>query len=170
MVACQCHSLSRLICLYCALPSVLWCCWLDDTKGIQHVKYWVVGCWCGYLSGARCTADLHMAQPMPLPLTVSCFSKIHIGFTFLVPAHPVGPRERADERGVLFILCIVCLMCWLTNHLSHRHPTTRSFTQMHTRVEHRYSMIWCFNVHWKADTSRLYLPHGTENQTVKKKN
>ena len=34
--------------------------------------------------------DLHMptAQLMPLPLTVSCFSKIQIGFTFLVPAHP----------------------------------------------------------------------------------
>jgi len=29
-------------------------------------------------------ADLHMAQPMPLPLSVSCFSKIQIGFTFLV--------------------------------------------------------------------------------------
>ena len=27
-------------------------------------------------------ADLHMAQLMPLPLTVSCFSKIQIGFTF----------------------------------------------------------------------------------------
>ena len=32
-------------------------------------------------------ADLHMAQLMPLPITVSCFSKIQIGFTFLVPAH-----------------------------------------------------------------------------------
>jgi len=31
-------------------------------------------------------ADLHMDQLMPLPLTVSCFSKIQIGFTFLVPA------------------------------------------------------------------------------------
>jgi len=36
-------------------------------------------------------ADLHMAQLTPLPLTVSCFSKIQIGFTFLVPAHPVVP-------------------------------------------------------------------------------
>ena len=36
-------------------------------------------------------ADLHMAQLMQLPLTVSCFSKIHIGFTFLVPAHPGSP-------------------------------------------------------------------------------
>jgi len=32
-------------------------------------------------------ADLHMARLMPLPLTVSCFSKIQISFTFLVPAH-----------------------------------------------------------------------------------
>ena len=32
-------------------------------------------------------ADLHMAQLMPLPLAVSCFSKIQTGFTFLVPAH-----------------------------------------------------------------------------------
>ena len=32
-------------------------------------------------------ADLHTAQLMPLPLTVSCFSKIQIGFTFLVTAH-----------------------------------------------------------------------------------
>ena len=33
-------------------------------------------------------ADLHIAQLVPLPLTVSCFSKILIGFTFLVPANP----------------------------------------------------------------------------------
>ena len=35
--------------------------------------------------------DLHMARLMPLPLTVSCFSKIQIGFTFLVLAHPGSP-------------------------------------------------------------------------------
>ena len=39
--------------------------------------------------------DLHMAQLMPLPLTVSCFSKIHTGSTFLVPAHPGNPGQRA---------------------------------------------------------------------------
>ena len=44
-------------------------------------------------------ADLHMAQLMPLPLTVSCFSKIQIGFTFLVPAHPGGPGKRAVKRS-----------------------------------------------------------------------
>ena len=40
-------------------------------------------------------ADLHMAQLMPLPLTVSCFSKIQISFTFLVLAHPDSPGKRA---------------------------------------------------------------------------
>jgi len=35
--------------------------------------------------------DLHMAQQMPLLLTVSCFSKVQIGFTFLVPAQEKGP-------------------------------------------------------------------------------
>ena len=40
-------------------------------------------------------ADLHMVQLMPLPLTVSCFSKIQIDFTFLVPAHPGSPEKRA---------------------------------------------------------------------------
>jgi len=40
-------------------------------------------------------ADLHMAQLMPLPLTVSCFSKILISYTFLVPAHPGSPGKRA---------------------------------------------------------------------------
>ena len=41
-------------------------------------------------------ADLHMAQLMPLPLTVSCFSKIQIGFTFLAPSHPssLGKKGR----------------------------------------------------------------------------
>ena len=36
-----------------------------------------------------------MAQLMPLPFTVSCFSKIQIGLTFLVPAHLGSPRKRA---------------------------------------------------------------------------
>ena len=43
-------------------------------------------------------ADLHTAQPMPLPLTVSCFSKIQIRFTFLVLAHPGSLGQRAVKR------------------------------------------------------------------------
>jgi len=37
-----------------SMPSVLWRCWLRGRKGIRPVKNWAVGCWCGYLSGARC--------------------------------------------------------------------------------------------------------------------
>ena len=47
-------------------------------------------------------ADLHTAQLMPLPFTVSCFSKIQIGFTFLVPADLDGPGKRASKR-----VCVV---------------------------------------------------------------
>ena len=43
-------------------------------------------------------ADLHMVQLMPLPFTVSCFSEIQIGFTFLVPAHPGSHGKRAVKR------------------------------------------------------------------------
>ena len=43
-------------------------------------------------------ADLHMAQLMPLPLTVSCSNKIQIGFTFLVPADLGTPGKRAVKR------------------------------------------------------------------------
>jgi len=38
-------------------------------------------------------ANLHMAQLMPLPLTVSCFSKIQTGFIFLVSAYPGSPGK-----------------------------------------------------------------------------
>ena len=47
-------------------------------------------------------ADLHMAQLMPLPLTVSCFSKIQIGFIFLVPAQPGSPGQRAVKRVCVY--------------------------------------------------------------------
>jgi len=36
------------------MSSVLWHCWLSSRKGIWPLKNWVIWCWCGYLSGARC--------------------------------------------------------------------------------------------------------------------
>jgi len=43
-------------------------------------------------------ADLHMAQVMPLPLTVACFTKIQIGVIFLVLAHSGSPGKRVVKR------------------------------------------------------------------------
>ena len=51
-------------------------------------------------------ADLHMAQLMPLPLTVTCFTKIQIGFTFLVPADLGSLGERAIKR-----VCVCVRVC-----------------------------------------------------------
>ena len=45
-----------------------------------------------------------MAQLMPLPLTVSCSSKIQTGFTFLLPAHPGGPGQGAVKRVCVCVL------------------------------------------------------------------
>ena len=50
--------------------------------------------------------EVHMAQLMPLPLTVSCFSKIQIGFTFVVQAHPGSPGQRTIKR-----VCMCGYMC-----------------------------------------------------------
>jgi len=66
------------------------------TSGLQKTERWgagVVRPICLELG-----ADLHIAQLMPLPLTVSCFSKIQIGFAFLVPAHPGSLGKRAVKR------------------------------------------------------------------------
>ena len=59
-------------------------------------------------------ADLHTAQLMPLPLTVSCFSKIQIGFTFLVPAHPGSPGQRT----VIWVRVSLCFAHEMNNFYS----------------------------------------------------
>jgi len=61
-------------------------------------------------------ADLHMAQLMPLPLTVSCFSKIQIVFTFLVRAHPGSPGQRAVKR-VCVCVCLVSGIWFINNQM-----------------------------------------------------
>ena len=70
----NCLSLTR-------LPSVLWHCWLGGRKGIRPVKKLSAGVLAVVICLER-GAHLHMAQLMPLPLTVSCSSKIQIGLPF----------------------------------------------------------------------------------------
>ena len=109
------------------MPAVLWHCWLGGRKGIRPVKNWAKRWGAGMVICLQRGADLHMAQLMPLPLTVSSFSKIHIGFTFLVPAHPGSPDKRPLNRcvrvcdlsdtvtkiTVSVILSIICMCCTL---------------------------------------------------------
>jgi len=59
-------------------------------------------------------AYLHMAHLMPLPLTVSCFfSKIQIGFTVPVAAHPGSPV--VPEKGPLNARAHGCV-CTIGRH------------------------------------------------------
>ena len=61
-------------------------------------------------------ADLHMAQLMPLPLTVSCFSKIQIGFSFMVPVH-LGSPGKGPLNGFLLACSVkVCIMHFTVSH------------------------------------------------------
>ena len=83
------------------MSSVLWRCWLGDRKGIRPVKTESWGT--GVVICLERGADLHTVQLMPLPLTVSCFSKIQIGFTFLVPAYPGSPGQRAVKWGCVCV-------------------------------------------------------------------
>jgi len=64
-------------------------------EGHPACKKW---CGAGVVVCLEQGADLHMAQLMPLLLTISCFTKIQIGFTFLVPAHLGSPGKRAVKR------------------------------------------------------------------------
>ena len=68
--------------------------WQEGHPACKKTEWWGAG----VAICLECSADLHMVQLMPLPLTVSCSSKIQIGLTFLVPAHPSSPRQRAVKR------------------------------------------------------------------------
>ena len=66
----------------------------------KKLEWWGTGVVIGLERGVH----LHMAQLMPLPLTISCFCKIQIGFAFLVPAHPGSPG-----KGPLNVCVCVCI-------------------------------------------------------------
>jgi len=51
-------------------------------------------------------ADLHMSLWIPLPVAVSCFSKIEIGFTFLVSAHAGSPGKGPLNGCVCVCVCV----------------------------------------------------------------
>ena len=99
-------------------------------------------------------ADLHMAQLMPLPLTVSCFNKIQIGLTFLVPAHLVSPGKRAVKRVCVcllffrcllivcflhFIPCCMCVCHWITYFLTYLQLVPASLCFLIVRLSMRVS-------------------------------
>jgi len=92
------------LCLQC-FDTVGWA--AGRASGLYKTEWWGAGVVICLGRGA----DLHMAQLMPLPLTVSCFSKIQIGFTFLLPAHPGSPGQSAIK---LVCVCVMVLHLYIT--------------------------------------------------------
>jgi len=62
------------------------------------------------------SADLHMAQLMSLPLTISCFSKIQIGFALMVAAHPGSPGQGAFTVSLLLLPVVSCTNCYIDHY------------------------------------------------------
>ena len=86
--------INRLINTCSQLPSVLWRCWLGGRKGIRPVKNWVVRCWRGYLSGARCR----------LP-----YGHCHSLFLASVKSRLVVP-EKGPLNGCVCVCVCVCVI------------------------------------------------------------
>jgi len=91
------------------MPSVLWRCWLGSRKGIRPVKKLSGGvlAWLSVWSKVQTCIWPSWCHCHSL---VSCFSKIQICFTFLVPAHLGSPGQRAVKRvcvnGCVWRRCI----------------------------------------------------------------
>ena len=82
---------------------------------------------------------------MPLPLTVSCFSKIQIGFTFPVLAHLGSPRQRAVKQVCVCVIIIINFIC------QHKHKTDGSTTE--------YNMVIYVEQYWDWEAENAVMSH-----------
>jgi len=91
---------------------------------------------------------------MPLPLTVSCSSKIQIGFTFLVPAHPGSPGKRAVKRVSVTHISTYILTATTTTAAAVTAATTTTTTVIRPTVRLVAVVTW---------RRRLARQRGTDN-------
>ena len=94
------------------MPSVLWRCWLGGRKGTGLKK--LSGGMLAWSSGWN--ADLHMAQQMPLPLTISCSSKSRLVLPFLVLPFwylftRVVPNKFQKSGKTTVCVCVCMCVC-----------------------------------------------------------
>ena len=131
---------------------VLWRCWLGGRKGIRPAKteWWGAGVVICLERGV----DLHTAQLMPLPLTVSCFSKIQIGFTFLVPAHLGSLGQRAGKWVCVYNLLKSISFVWsrYDRMLSTKHGFVNTLPKLILVIDSQcYPLKWVW-VYWYVES------------------
>jgi len=88
--------------------------WLSVWSEMQTC-IWPSWCHCHSLSltSVKSRLVLPFWYRLPLPLTVAYFSKIQIGFTFLVPAYAGSPRQRLLNGCVCVCACVCVVQCLL---------------------------------------------------------
>ena len=113
--------------------------WQEGRPACKKTEWWGAG----MVICLELSADLHTAQLMPLPFTVSCFSKIQIGFTFLVLAHLGSPGKRAIKRVCVYVRIII-IICQVVIQRLH------SEARQGRAVQRRWEDAWP-----RADIRRL---------------
>jgi len=84
---------------------------------------------------------------MPLPLTVSCFSKIQSGFTSLVPAHPGSPGQRAVKRVCVCVCTLQQVQQICTMTLEGNQPPSFLFLHTSQRIRYQAKMTYTIQTH-----------------------
>jgi len=104
-------------------------------------------------------AVLHMVQQIPLPLTVSCFSKIQIGFTFLIPAHLGSPGERAIKRVCVCVCVSLCvkMTCRIEMCISSHGLASTARSRPNTKYTRTYQCVMVTG-RWQDSVVRPNLP------------
>ena len=126
------HLVSTFVCCLFAFSALT--SWLGGRKGIRPVKkqWWGAGVVICLERGA----DSHLAQLMPLPLTVSCFSEIQTGSTFLVPTYPGSPGQRAVKRVCVCVCVSTFVLTIFIRPQTDRHRQTDSIQQTSVQLLH----------------------------------
>jgi len=153
----------NICCFFVICPLLLWCCWLGGRKGIacKKLEWWGTG----MVICLERDADLHMAQPMPLPFTVSCFSKVQIGFTFLVPAHLGSPGKRPLNGCVC--LWFVPSVCTCFQTVIPEYKLLQPWLQLLSVLVLPHYLVPTnmhrFNSHFSSEPTVVSLPAGFQN-------
>jgi len=100
------------------MPSVLWHCWLGSRNDIWPVKYEWWGA--GMVISLGRSANVHMVQLMPLPLTVSCSIKSKLVSPFWNQLTRVDP-DKGPLNGCYCCCCLCDCAIIITDLLSYQH-------------------------------------------------
>jgi len=152
----------EVVILFCSGAPVLWRCWLGGRKGIRPVKNWVVGCWCCYVwSEVQTCIWSSWCHSHSLSLASV---KSRLVFTFLVPAHPGSPGQRAIKRVcvcvcgapaatlrmLLSLWCVQTLLTAIEEITSSHRPLKRN-------EDSQFKAFVCLGLKWVSVLSQCFL-------------